>query len=207
LAASTPPAPDEYLALDRETRAEIVARRSRFIAVAAPAPSADAAEELLAALRREHHAATHHCLAYRIGTANPETRASDDGEPAGTAGRPILAALERAGLLNCAIVVVRYFGGVKLGTGGLARAYAAAAAAVLEAAPVARMIVERELECKCPLLNYPAVISLLHRRATVTGEAFSKNEVVITVRIRLGEAEALKREAVEVAHGGVRWKN
>lgn len=108
-------------------------RGSRFIATAVPVSDEAAAKEALAALRAEMPDATHHCSAWRIASPSLE-RAHDDGEPGGSAGRPILAQLQGRGLVNAAVVVTRYYGGTKLGVGGLVRAYGGAAAAALDAA-------------------------------------------------------------------------
>lgn len=108
---------------------------SRFIGILAPAESESGAEAVVAAVREEHPGATHWVWAWRI---DPEhTRSTDDGEPAGTAGRPLFDRLVGHDLERVVLVVVRYYGGTKLGTGGLVRAYGAAASAVIEAAPIA----------------------------------------------------------------------
>ncbi len=107
---------------------------SRFIATAVPVASETAAKEALSEIRAEMPDATHHCSAWRLARPSLE-RASDDGEPGGSAGRPILAQIQGRGLLNVAVIVTRYYGGTKLGVGGLVRAYGAAAAAALDDAP------------------------------------------------------------------------
>ncbi len=108
-------------------------RGSRFIATAVPVSDEAAAKDALAGLRAEMPDATHHCSAWRLASPSLE-RAHDDGEPGGSAGRPILAQLQGRGLVNAAVIVTRYYGGTKLGVGGLVRAYGGAAAAVLDAA-------------------------------------------------------------------------
>lgn len=115
-------------------RREIVVQRSRFITTLAPAADRSAADEVIAAVRREMFDARHHCTGMIFGLAGERERSNDDGEPAGTAGAPILAVLRGAGLSDVVAVVTRYFGGVLLGTGGLTRAYSAATAAAVEAA-------------------------------------------------------------------------
>ncbi|HEY8182022.1 MAG TPA: YigZ family protein [Thermoanaerobaculia bacterium] len=100
--------------------------RSEFLGIAFPIASEDAFFEALGAIAKRHHDATHHCWAFRLFDP-PRSRSSDAGEPSGTAGRPILTAIEGADLANVAVVVVRWFGGIKLGTGGLSRAYREAA--------------------------------------------------------------------------------
>lgn len=106
---------------------------SRFLATAVPVQDEEAAKAVLADLRAEMPDATHHCSAWRLATPNLE-RANDDGEPGGSAGRPILAQLQGRELVNVAVIVTRYYGGTKLGVGGLVRAYGSAAAAALDAA-------------------------------------------------------------------------
>ena len=113
---------------------EYEAKRSRFLARAVPVRSEEEAAAVLAARRKEHYAARHHCYAYVLGPRHEITRFSDDGEPSGTAGKPILEALLASGLHDALLVVTRYFGGTLLGTGGLVRAYAAAARDALDKA-------------------------------------------------------------------------
>lgn len=132
-----------YLTLARRAYHEDVVMGSRFIAWVAPVKDARAADALLAEARREHPAASHHCWAFRIGR---QQRFSDDGEPGGTAGRPMLEVLLKRDLDHVAAVVVRYFGGRKLGAGGLARAYGGAVARAVQAAG------ERLVSARCRLL-------------------------------------------------------
>jgi uncharacterized YigZ family protein len=124
---------DSRLVPAREGRGEIREKGSRFVGFAAAAASPEGAEAVLQTLRREHHDATHVAFAWRLGAGGESLKSSDDGEPSGTAGRPIASAIASAGLTDVVVGVVRYFGGTKLGTGGLARAYRQAAAPALEA--------------------------------------------------------------------------
>ncbi len=132
-------------------RAELHERGSRFVASLAAAADAPAAEAVAAALARELFDATHHSRAHRIlgpEAELPQEFAADGGEPAGTAGRPILLALAGAGIVNAVVVVSRWFGGTKLGRGGLARAYGGAARAVIDAARVVPLTRLRRLEAR-----------------------------------------------------------
>lgn len=125
-------AKDRYETLARPSHAEIPkVKGSRFIADAVPVESVDDAERELEKIRRQHRDATHHCFAYRLGAGGESFRSSDDGEPSGSAGAPILRQIESSGLSDVLVVVTRFFGGTKLGTGGLARAYGDAASLVL----------------------------------------------------------------------------
>lgn len=124
---------------------------SRFFAFVAPAADLAAAEAFVESLRRRYPDATHHCFAWRVGEP-PAERSADDGEPGGTAGPPMLQALRAAGLSDVVVVVVRWFGGTKLGKGGLVRAYGGAVRAALARLPVAverhrvRLVVELPFE-------------------------------------------------------------
>ena len=118
---------------------EVIIKKSRFLGVAAYVESEEEARELVNAIRKEHFSARHVCYAYSIGEENPRLKFSDDGEPGGTAGNPILEAIKQHGLTNVVVVVTRYFGGIKLGAGGLIRAYNHSASLGLEATPQAEV--------------------------------------------------------------------
>jgi uncharacterized YigZ family protein len=125
--------PDYYTEPAAFASAEIKVKGSRFLAQVARVQTTDAALQELRRVKKKHYDATHNCSAWRIGSNGEETRFSDDGEPNGTAGTPILRHIEGADITNVIVVVTRYYGGTKLGTGGLARAYGDAAGAALEA--------------------------------------------------------------------------
>ncbi len=126
---------------------EIVEKKSRFIAETAPVKSEEEAAAFLEQIRKKYWDARHHCSAFVIGEKNPLTRCSDDGEPAGTAGRPILDVILGEGISGACVVVTRYFGGTLLGTGGLVRAYGQAAKAGLAASQVLEKQPGVELRC------------------------------------------------------------
>lgn len=143
-------------------QAEIYVSNSRFIATAAPAFSVDAAKLFIETIREEFNDATHNVPAYIVG--HPPSvieHSSDDGEPAGTAGRPILSILRGSGFGDIAVVVTRYFGGTKLGTGGLVRAYSEATREVLSLVPKAQKISTVTSEIKLPYKYYNRVERLL----------------------------------------------
>ena len=109
---------------------------SRFIALAYPVETEEEVKEIVASLKKKYHDARHHCFAYRLGHKGDRFRAKDDGEPSSSAGRPILGQIDSRCLSDVLVVVVRYFGGIKLGTGGLVRAYTSSAKLGLEAAGI-----------------------------------------------------------------------
>ena len=141
---------DSYITVCRRSSEERVINRSRFIGYASPCGSEEEALGFLQDIREKHKTATHHCYAYIIGTNGGIMRYSDDGEPGGTAGLPIMDVMKSRQIVNCCVVVVRYFGGVLLGTGGLVRAYTQSAQAALEASGVARMELTAEELCELP---------------------------------------------------------
>lgn len=139
-----------YITVARPASEELVINKSRFIGYAAPCASEDDALRLLREIRDQHKSATHHCYAYIIGENASIMRYSDNGEPAGTAGMPIMDVMRNQGIVNCCIVVVRYFGGVLLGTGGLVRAYTQSSQAALKSAGVSRMELTLAVSCDLP---------------------------------------------------------
>lgn len=129
-----------YRTIAHESEIEIVIKKSRFIGYAFLVSSAEEANEKLAALRKRQWDASHHCSAYVLGADQQLQKYSDDGEPQGTAGMPILQVLHHKDVTNTMVVVVRYFGGVLLGAGGLVRAYSEAAAKALDAAGLCQYV-------------------------------------------------------------------
>src|ERR1700754_4997070 len=136
--------PDFFYTIDRTATAEYKDRGSRFIGYTLPIDSIEDFKKRLEEIKKEHPKATHHCFAYRIGLDGNTFRVSDDGEPSGTAGRPILGQIDSKGLVNTLVVVVRYFGGTLLGVPGLINAYKSAAALALQMTPLAQKQVEKE---------------------------------------------------------------
>jgi uncharacterized YigZ family protein len=149
-----------YIAPAGEARAEIREKGSRFLAVVGPAADEAAAKAALAGLERDFPDATHHCWAWRLGSP-PRERGSDAGEPAGTAGVPMLQVLRGAGLSDVMAVVIRWFGGTKLGKGGLARAYAAAVREALPGLPLAARVPTGRIAVEIPYEKVGAVKRLL----------------------------------------------
>lgn len=129
--------------------AEITEKKSRFIAYVRPVKSEEEARAFIEEIKKKHYDARHNVFAYQIGEKNELKRFSDDGEPQGTAGMPVLSVLTSEDIKNTAIVVTRYFGGILLGTGGLVRAYTAAAKAGLEDAGVCEIGLYKKFEIQC----------------------------------------------------------
>ncbi len=129
----------EYLTIRGSGKGEYVEKKSRFLGLAVHVESEEEAAGYLEKIRKQYYDARHNCYAWIIGEQKEKIRSSDDGEPSGTAGQPILKVLEGSGCTNVMIIVTRYFGGTLLGTGGLVRAYTRASREALEDAPLVRM--------------------------------------------------------------------
>ena len=157
---------DAFRTIDEPATARLSEKKSRFVAYVVPVASVEDIEEELARLRRRYHDATHHCTAYRILIGEEVVEASnDDGEPSGSAGLPILQQLQKADLVNLLAVVVRYYGGTKLGVGGLVRAYGGAAAEALASAPVIVQRIETVLSIAFPTEANSGLMGTIHRHS------------------------------------------
>lgn len=193
--------PDEYKTIEREVRAETKVQGSRFIATARPVTTKEEAEEFVREIRRINFDATHNCYAYRIDTL--VSRSSDDGEPSGTAGKPILAAIDRHGVVGVAVVVTRYFGGTKLGTGGLARAYGSAADAVLSSAKPHIVFLRRALSLTFPHAHIGTVMHILTRMEAKIEDTTYDEDVHLRIAARLSRLDELTRMLMEQTKGNV----
>jgi uncharacterized YigZ family protein len=137
---------DTYKTIELTAEGLYKEKGSKFIAYAFPVSNELQIKEIVAKLKKEHHSARHHCYAWRLGSDHQVFRINDDGEPSGTAGRPIFGQIQHHGLTNLLVVVVRYFGGILLGTSGLINAYKQAASNVLGNAAVVEKIIETTIE-------------------------------------------------------------
>ena len=145
---------ESYITVAGASCEEITISKSRFIGYAVPCRDEASAISFIQKLRDEHRSARHHCYAYIIGENGGIMRYSDDGEPGGTAGLPMMEVLKQKSIVNCCIVVVRYFGGILLGTGGLVRAYTQASQAALETAGIVRMELTGVEYCELPYSSW-----------------------------------------------------
>lgn len=152
---------DFYYTIEKTATAEFKDRGSKFIGYACPVKSVDEFKDRLNEIKKEHPKATHHCFAYRIGLDGNTFRVSDDGEPSGTAGRPILGQIDSKELVNVLVIVVRYFGGTLLGVPGLINAYKSAAALALQMTPMVQKQVEKEFVVQFDYTQVNDVMTLI----------------------------------------------
>ena len=172
---------------------------SRFIALAYPVETEEEVREIVSRLRKEYHDARHHCYAYRLGYKRDVFRASDDGEPSGSAGRPILGQIDSLGLSDVLVVVVRYFGGIKLGIPGLIRAYKTSSADALSQAAVIEKIAARRFRLHFDYLSMNAVMKVLKEMdLPQSGQQFGE-ECSLEVRVRLSALEDFRQRICEHA--------
>lgn len=184
------------------SRGELVERGSKFLALAHPATSVDQAVELRERERRSHYGATHHVFAVRL--AGGTVRWDDDGEPSGTGGRPLLAELESRELVDTAVVVTRWFGGTKLGTGGLARAYGGAAGRALDAGKLRAVVPGEVRHVRYEFGDTGHVARALDAAGAVRGPDEYGSTVRTEVRIPRGTGAALDRTLRDVTAGRAR---
>ncbi len=184
-----------------EGESEFTEKRSRFIGNVYLIGSEEEAQAYIRAIRAKYYDARHHCWCYRIGQSI--ARYSDDGEPQGTAGQPMLKVLERESVTNVCCVVTRYFGGILLGAGGLTRAYAKGAKDALSAAGVATLGLWAQLTIPCP---YPLFESVKLELAAVNGildSAEYGTGVTIAASVPAEKTEQLRRRLTELSAGGI----
>lgn len=174
---------------------------SRFIARLAPVHTEDEAKEFLAEVAREFDDARHLCYAWRLGPGGERTRANDAGEPGNSAGRPILLQLEGHGVTNVIAVVVRYFGGVKLGVGGLMRAYGGAAGQALDRAEVSEVLVRDPLTCQHDYSASGAVAGALGAFGLTPEDAHYGADVLFTVHVPRARRAAFEAAFRDATHG------
>ncbi|BBO72264.1 hypothetical protein DSCA_61940 [Desulfosarcina alkanivorans] len=172
-------------------------KKSRFIARAASVSSPGEAAAFLERIREAR--ATHHCWAYRIG---PKYRFSDDGEPGGTAGKPILNAIEKQDIDGVMVVVIRYYGGVKLGAGGLARAYGGCSAKCLQGARLKRIVPMAHIKLRIAFDHIGALYAIIDRfGATKLGEAYTDTGLDIQLKVGRADCKALVAALTDASAG------
>lgn len=193
-----------YHSVQSGSTAQIKVEGSRFIADALPAVTEEEAKERLEEVRKRYFDATHHCYAYVIGGEKRTVRYSDDGEPSGTAGVKIHSAIEAKDLADILVVVTRYFGGTKLGVGGLGRAYFDAAAELLAAASFIRKAVVQELRVTFPFdATNPVMNFISHQQLTIARTEYTADAAVITLHLLPSAVEGVQRHLTDATRGSV----
>lgn len=185
---------DSYKILIKPSEGTYSELRSKFLAFAIPVRTAEEAMEQVAKYQKEYFDARHVCWAYRLGPEGEEYRSNDNGEPSGTAGKPILGQMVSADVSDLIILVIRYFGGVKLGTSGLIVAYRTAAAEALEAGEYGERLVEKELKLTFGYEHMNMVMRMVKDlQPRIVGQDYKDNgDIVMTIAIRLSLVERVQ---------------
>ncbi len=194
---------EQYRMLSKGAQAELVEKKSRFIATIRPVSSEEEAVAFIEEMKKKYYDARHNCSAFVIGSKGELTRSSDDGEPSGTAGRPMLEVLTGSGIRNIAAVVTRYFGGVLLGTGGLVRAYSGAVKMALEQCETIMRRYGVQMLIKTDYNGVGKIQYLLGSKDVVIQDSVYAEDVQMTVLVPIEEYDRLCKELVEATNGRV----
>lgn len=184
-------ASDSYLTVGADAEALFKEKSSKFLAYIFHVESEQTIAAHLDRLRKRHYDATHHCYAWRLGPAGERFRANDDGEPSSTAGRPILGQMLSHGITDALIVVVRYFGGTKLGVPGLIAAYKESAAAAIAAAPIVERTVDTVFRVEFPYMAMNEVMRIVKEEQPQIREQSFDNLCTMTLAVRRSRADAV----------------
>lgn len=180
---------------------EIVIKKSRFIGHAKPVSTEEEAVQFIEELKKKYWDATHNCSAYMIGERDQYQKALDDGEPSGTAGKPILEVIKNRGLKNVAVVVTRYFGGIMLGAGGLVRAYTDGAVAGIDAAEPIVNVLHREVRVDVDYTWYGKLENELRGRGCLVGDVSFTDSVSVLCLPEAGEADRFQAWVTDITQG------
>ena len=194
---------EQYRMLSKGAQAELVEKKSRFIATIRPVSSEEEAVAFIEEMKKKYYDARHNCSAFVIGSKGELTRSSDDGEPSGTAGRPMLEVLTGSGIRNIAVVVTRYFGGVLLGTGGLVRAYSGAVKMAMEQCETITRRYGVQMLIKTDYNGVGKIQYLLGSKDVVIQDSVYATDVQMTVLVPIEEYDRLCKELVEATNGRV----
>ena len=193
---------DLYYTIVKPAQTEIKIKGSRFIGETNHVNSAEEATRQLTVIRKREHAATHHCYAYRVGLFDQlQFKYSDDGEPGGTAGRPIYDVITGKDITNILLVVTRYFGGTKLGTGGLVRAYSEASAKTLNLSGIKENYITESIKVELHFSFYDQLIKLINRISAEQKNIVFSDHVAMELEVRKSKIDTLTNAITELTNG------
>lgn len=190
----------EFTSIAKEFRHEYIVEKSRFITTVSPCTTETEAQKFIARINKEFWDARHNCTAFAIGPKQEQQRSSDNGEPSGTAGKPMLEVLKKTGITNVAVVVTRYFGGIKLGAGGLIRAYSHSVAETLRLAPKELHMTRAQLQVTIDYPLYGAIERYLQDQQFHYDALFNE-QVTLTILVPPDDMERVQKELQDLSHG------
>lgn len=190
---------DTYLTITAPAEASYSEKRSKFLAFAIPVQTTDEVKAHVAAFTKKYYDARHVCYAYMLGNERTLSRANDNGEPSGTAGKPILGQINSHQLTNILIIVVRYFGGIKLGTSGLIAAYRAAAAAAIANATIEERTIDELIHIAFPYALTNAVMRIVkEENPSIADQGYDDGNATMTLRIRRSLMPRLQQRLTDI---------
>ena len=193
----------EFRTIKEDGQVQEEIKKSRFICHAKRVYSEEEARDFITAIKKEHYKATHNCSAFIIGERSEIKRTSDDGEPSGTAGVPMLGVLENHNLTNVCVVVTRYFGGIKLGAGGLIRAYAGSVALAVKEIGIVEIKEQAGIQIQMSYAQYQEFGNFLKKHNLVELETNFTNQVETMIFVDKENKEHIKSELIEFYNGKV----
>jgi len=196
---------ETYLTIQKNGCDETVIQKSRFIGYAAPCATEEEALQFIRSVREKHRDARHHCYAYIIGRNRGIMRYSDDGEPGGTAGMPMMDVLKNEGVVDCCVVVVRYFGGILLGTGGLVRAYTQGCKTALQASGIVRMELCTAKRCRVSYNLWNQIQNRLQKMPVVLDDVAYTDSVEFAFYTRKADLELCAGMLENMTDGKIQW--
>ena len=197
---------NQYYTIKKDGTYEIIIQKSRFIGNVSRVQTEEEAQSFIQKVKKQHHTATHNCSAYMIGDRDETQKANDDGEPGGTAGIPMLEVLKQLELKNTVVVVTRYFGGIKLGAGGLIRAYGTTTSETIKQVG----IVKRELmQGYHVTINYPLlgkVENMIEHSNYIIDDKEYKEDVTLTIYVHISDLDDFKESIINLTNDQVKFE-
>lgn len=190
----------EFISVANEFRHEYIVEKSRFITTICPCSTETDAQAFINRINKEFWDARHNCTAYALGPKQEQQRSSDNGEPSGTAGKPMLEVLKKTGITNVAVVVTRYFGGIKLGAGGLIRAYSHSVSEALQLAPKELHTTRMQLQTTIDYALYGSLERYL-QNAQLHYESTFGEQIELTILVPPNDIERIQKELQDMSHG------
>jgi uncharacterized YigZ family protein len=194
---------DSFFTIEKHSTSEIKVNKSTFIAQAFPIFSQKETAGLIKKVKKQYYDASHHPFAYRSGIDGTNFRFSDDGEPSGSSGKPILEAIDKNDLTNVLVIVTRYFGGIKLGVGGLMRVYFKSADVCLRSASIVQKFITEEMNLEFDYKYVNVIMNLMQAEKIKIVENNSGEKYRLTLEVRLSKIEKLKQELISLTSGKV----
>ncbi|MDQ3020000.1 MAG: YigZ family protein [Bacteroidota bacterium] len=195
---------DSYLTLEKSSSSEIKITKSKFISHAFPVNSNSEIPDRIKEIKKKYFDAAHFPYAFRIGADKNNFRVSDDGEPSGSAGKPVLEAIDKYNLTNILIIVVRYFGGTKLGVGGLRRAFFEAADLCLSKAMIVEKLITEKINLEFDYRFMNVMMNLIEAGDMKLTENNSDEKCKLTLEVRLSKITQLKKELISLTNGNIK---